>query len=196
MNIDELYQELSAPAQRALRSLDLKAIEDLAKFTRKEISELHGIGPNALKVIETRMALSSLSFTDEIKKHAQNTKDDLISEYIGKFPSQTQTLLKRIRTIISNAAPDAIEKISYQMPTFYYFGNLVHFAGHEKHIGFYPTPTGISNFEKELREYKTSEGAIQFPLDKPLPVKLIEKIVEFRVRENTINHEKKAGTKK
>jgi uncharacterized protein YdhG (YjbR/CyaY superfamily) len=89
-----------------------------------------------------------------------------------------------LRTTIKSAAPGAEEKISYQMPTFALKGNLVHFAAHKKHIGFYPTPSGIQAFKEELSIYETSKGAIRFPIDKPLPLDLISKIVKFRVNEN------------
>lgn len=107
-----------------------------------------------------------------------------IDEYIAQFTEDIQEKLKLIRHIIRAVEPALIEKISYQMPTFYLNGNLVHFAAYKKHIGFYPTPSGVAAFEKELRAYKTSKGAIQFPIDQPLPVELIEAIVRFRVDEN------------
>lgn len=107
-----------------------------------------------------------------------------IDEYIAQFTEDIQEKLKLIRHIIRTVEPALIEKISYQMPTFYLNGNLVHFAAYKKHIGFYPTPSGVAAFEKELSAYKTSKGAIQFPIDQPLPVELIEAIVRFRVDEN------------
>jgi|GEM_PF-3025812 len=85
---------------------------------------------------------------------------------------------------IKAAAPDATERISYQMPTFYLEGNLVHFAALKNHIGFYPTPSGVQAFIKETAKYASTKGAIQFPLDKRLPLKLVSKIVKFRVKEN------------
>ena len=108
-----------------------------------------------------------------------------IDEYIKSFPGDIQTRLKQLRALIQRAAPEAQEKISYQMPTFYLNGNLVHFAAYPKHIGFYPTPSAIVAFQKELSKYKSSKGAVQFPLDAPLPLKLIERIVKFRVKENS-----------
>jgi uncharacterized protein YdhG (YjbR/CyaY superfamily) len=108
-----------------------------------------------------------------------------IDEYIRSFPEHIRKKLTEIREIIKENAPDATERISYQMPTFYLNGNLVHFAGYSKHIGFYPTPSGIEAFKGEFKDYKYSKGAVQFPLDEPLPVDLIERIVRFRVAENT-----------
>jgi uncharacterized protein YdhG (YjbR/CyaY superfamily) len=119
-----------------------------------------------------------------------------VDEYIAAFPKETQKILKELRTVIKEAAPDAEEKISYQMPTFYLKGNLVHFAAHKNHIGFYPTPSAIQAFESELSKYESSKGAVQFPMDKSLPLKLIGKIVKFRVAENLKKAEAKSGRKK
>jgi len=107
-----------------------------------------------------------------------------IDQYIQGFPGDVQSMLLEIRSAIRLAAPGAAEKISYQMPTFHLNGNLVHFAAFAHHIGFYPTARGIDAFRDELKQYKTSKGAIQFPLDQPLPLKLISKIVRFRVKES------------
>ena len=93
-------------------------------------------------------------------------------------------MLKELRATIRKAAPKAEEKISYRMPTFYYNGNLVHFAAYERHIGFYPTPSAIVEFRQELKRYATSKGAIQFPIDEPLPLRLVSRIVKFRMKQN------------
>lgn len=108
-----------------------------------------------------------------------------IDAYIAAFPPRVQGLLNQLRAAIHAAAPQAQEKISYAMPTFYLYGNLVHFAAYKNHIGFYPTPSGMQQFKDELSGYHTSKGAVQFPIDQPLPLALISKIVEFRVSENT-----------
>jgi uncharacterized protein YdhG (YjbR/CyaY superfamily) len=107
-----------------------------------------------------------------------------VDEYIAAQPQTVQSLLQRIRSAVALAAPDATEKISYQMPTFYLNGNLVHFAAFKNHIGFYPTASGVKAFEQELSGYKYAKGSIQFPTDRPLPLTLIRKIVKFRVEEN------------
>jgi uncharacterized protein YdhG (YjbR/CyaY superfamily) len=114
-----------------------------------------------------------------------------IDEYIAGFAPDVQTILQEIRTTIRKAAPDAREKISYRMPTFTLQGNLVHFAAHTKHIGFYPAPSGIEKFKEELSPYRSSKGAVQFPLDKPVPFDLISKIVKFRAEENLQSAEAK-----
>jgi len=107
-----------------------------------------------------------------------------INDYISKFPPEIQEKLNHLRKVIKESAPGAEEKISYQMPTFALYGNLVHFAAYDHHIGFYPAPSGIDAFKQELSEYKWAKGSVQFPLDKPLPYELISKIVKFRVAEN------------
>ena len=107
-----------------------------------------------------------------------------VDEYISSFPKETQKILKDIRATIKAAAPDAEEKISYQMPTFYLNGNLIHFAAYKNHIGIYPTPNGIESFKKELSKYKGAKGSVRLPIDEPMPLKLISRIVKFRVAEN------------
>lgn len=114
----------------------------------------------------------------------KKTAPTTIDEYIAGFPEDVREILQRIRTTIKEAAPQAVEKISYQMPTFYLQGNLVHFAAFKEHIGFYPVPTGIEKFKKELSVYRQGKGSVQFPLDQPMPYDLISKIVKFRVSEN------------
>jgi uncharacterized protein YdhG (YjbR/CyaY superfamily) len=106
-------------------------------------------------------------------------------EYITQFPADVQAILEKIRVVIKETAPGATEKISYGMPGFSQDGMLVWFAGHTNHIGFYPTGEGVAAFKNELSAYKTSKGAVQFPLDQPIPYELIRKIVKHRVEENS-----------
>ena len=116
-------------------------------------------------------------------------KVSTINKYISYFPEDVQNILDKIRKTIKEAAPDATEAISYQMPTFKINGkNLVHFAGYKNHIGFYPIPSGIEAFKKELSSYKQGKGSVQFPLDKPIPYDLIKKIVIYRVDEELKNN--------
>jgi len=119
-----------------------------------------------------------------------------IDEYIATFPEDIQKILEELRATIKAAAPEATEKISYQMPTFYLKGNLVHFAAYKHHIGFYPAPRGIEAFKDELARYEGSKGAIRFPIGEPLPLDLISRIVKFRVADNLKNAEVKANKKK
>jgi uncharacterized protein YdhG (YjbR/CyaY superfamily) len=113
-----------------------------------------------------------------------------INEYISSFPAETQTILEKIRTTIKKAAPDAKEKINYGIPTFTLNGNLVHFAAFKNHIGFYPTPSGIEAFRKELSSYENAKGSVKFPIDEPIPFDLITEIVKFRVKENVAKAKK------
>jgi uncharacterized protein YdhG (YjbR/CyaY superfamily) len=116
-------------------------------------------------------------------------------EYIADFSPEVQTILNTLRAVIKEAAPDADEKISYQMPTYALRGNLVHFAAYKSHIGFYPAPSGIEAFKDELSAYKGAKGSVQFPIDKPLPYELISRIVKFRVAENTMKAQNKMKSK-
>ena len=119
------------------------------------------------------------------------TAPKTIDEYIAGFPRDVQEILQKIRMTIRKAAPDAKETIKYRMPTFTLNGNLVYFAGFKSHIGFYPIPTGVEQFKKELSVYKQGRGSVQFPLDKPIPYDLISRIVKFRVKENLAKAKKK-----
>lgn len=111
-------------------------------------------------------------------------KIDNIDQYHSLFPAEIQKILQQLRNTIRQAAPDAVETISYKMPAFRQNKILVYYAANKNHIGFYPTPGPINHFKNELRSYKTSKGAIQFPLDEPLPLELIAKIVKFRMMED------------
>ena len=109
-----------------------------------------------------------------------------MDEYIAEFPPETQKLLEEMRALIKACAPEATETISYAIPTFDLNGrHLVHFAAFERHIGFYPTGSGVRAFADEIEPYKSGKGSLQFPLDRPLPTDLIRRIVEFRVAQNT-----------
>jgi len=110
---------------------------------------------------------------------------DSVDEYIARFPPETRKVLDELRALIRASAPAATETISYAIPTFDLNGHLVHFAGFRKHIGFYPTGSGVEAFKEELRPYKSGRGSVQFPLGQPMPADLIRRIVEFRVEENT-----------
>jgi uncharacterized protein YdhG (YjbR/CyaY superfamily) len=107
-----------------------------------------------------------------------------IDEYIDGFPQDTQKVLQEIRDIITKAAPEAEEKISYNMPAFFQNGILVYFAAYKNHVGFYPTANGIENFKAEFTSYTHSKGAVQFPLKEALPRDLITRIVKFRLDHN------------
>ena len=107
-----------------------------------------------------------------------------IDAYIAGYPEEVQAILQEIRRTIHETAPEATEAISYGMPTFKLHGNLVHFGAFKSHIGFYPVPSGMEAFQEELAAYKQGKGSVQFPLNKPMPLDLIRRIVEFRVQES------------
>lgn len=115
----------------------------------------------------------------EHKKEKITTMD----AYILQYPTQVQDILEKIRETIHQAVPKATEKISYQMPTFYYYENLVHFAAYERHIGFYPTPSAIEAFRAEIQIYKWAKGSVQFPLNQPIPYELITRMSIYRKEE-------------
>lgn len=114
-----------------------------------------------------------------------------IDEYMINFPESTLLMMEQLRETIHKAAPEAEEVISYSMPAFKWNGILVYFAGYKNHIGFYPGSGAIKTYEKELTKFKTSKGAIQFPLDKPLPLGLVTKIVKLRIKQNKEKMKKK-----
>ncbi len=119
-----------------------------------------------------------------------------IDEYIATFPEDIQALLEAVRATIKASAPDAEERISYQMPTFALHGNLVYFAALKNHIGLYPTSSGIEAFKDELSRYEFTKGSVKFPFSQPLPLELISKIVQFRVTENLTKAAAKTRKKK
>jgi uncharacterized protein YdhG (YjbR/CyaY superfamily) len=125
---------------------------------------------------------------------ASNKQFKTIDEYISMFPDDVRTILNQVRQTIREAVPEAEETINYQMPTFTLNGNLVHFAAFKNHIGFYPTPTGIEAFKEELSPYKGAKGSVQFPIEQPMPLSLIRRIVEYRVKENSERKPKKKSS--
>ena len=127
---------------------------------------------------------------------AEAQKFQTVDEYLASFPEPTKRILKEIRKTIKKAAPAAEELISYNMPAFKLHGVLVYYAGYQNHIGFYPTPSGIEAFKKELSGYVSAKGSVQFPIDKPMPLDLISEIVKFRVEENLENAKTKLKKKK
>ena len=110
-------------------------------------------------------------------------KNDLVDAYISEFPLAVQEILTNIRTMIFEESPEITEKISYQMPTYWQGKNLFHFAAFKSHIGFYPTPSGITPFTEELMPYKHAKGSIRFPLNEPIPYEIKKKIVQYRLKE-------------
>ena len=125
-------------------------------------------------------------------KATSNTKFKTVDEYLSAVPANAKSILEKLRKTIKQAAPQAEELISYNMPAFKLNGMLVYYAAYKDHIGFYPTPSGIEAFKKELSDYEGAKGSVKFPIVRPVPFDLISKIVKFRVGENL----EKAGAKK
>jgi uncharacterized protein YdhG (YjbR/CyaY superfamily) len=144
-----------------------------------------GTGRLSLPLIRAHVPLTCLDYEQAIGERMKPTNKSLnsIDDYIAGFPSDVQSLLKQVRATIKKAAPDATEAIKYRLATFILNENLVHFGAFKNHIGFYPTASGIEAFKDNLSPYKSSKGAVQFPIDKPMPLSLIAKIVKFRVKD-------------
>jgi uncharacterized protein YdhG (YjbR/CyaY superfamily) len=121
-----------------------------------------------------------------------SVKFKTVAEYFSTVPANTKSILEELRKAIKEAAPKAEEVISYNMPAIKFHGILVYYAAHKEYIGLYPTASGIETFKNELSAYKWSKGAVQFPIDKPMPVHLISKIVKFRLQEDVEKAKKKA----
>ena len=126
-----------------------------------------------------------------MNREASRNHFKTIDEYIAEFPKNVRDILEEIRSIIRESAPEAEEAIRYGIPTFMLNGNLVHFAAFKNHIGFYPTPSAINAFNKELSPYKLAKGTVRFPIDEPIPFDLIRKIVRYRVKETIARREEK-----
>ena len=162
-------------------------LEQLASASEEVVRSWHGIGPNALKKLQAALTSFGLRFA------AKQAAGDGIDSYISQFPADVQAVLKKARETIRKAAPEAEEVISYKMPAFEEHGILVYFAAWETHIGLYPPISGDEALEKAVAPYAGPKGNLQFPLDKAIPYKLIERIVKLRVKQNT---EKAARGKK
>lgn len=178
---------LAAPARRALQAHGLTTAQALANVSEAEVLALHGVGKTTLPVLRKALKEAGLNFKQRPMK--KGTKVPLtVDAYIANFPAKTQKYLNNMRRLILKNAAGAEELISYQMPAYKFNKKvLVYFAGYDHHIGFYATPTAHAAFKKELSAYKTGKGSIQFPLDAPLPDKLIEALVKFRVAQNSDN---------
>ncbi len=193
MTWDDLLDRLSAPARRALEAAGIRSLRDLAAKSEAELLALHGLGPKSLGPIRQALAEAGNAAPGARKDVSGQTRTagpgpdpgaSAVDGFIAGYPPQVRKLLSEMRALIRENAPDAAEKIAYGIPTFTLNGNLVHFSGYERHIGFYPGSEGIAAFEAELAGYKRAKGSVQFPVDRPLPRDLIARIVRFRVEQN------------
>jgi uncharacterized protein YdhG (YjbR/CyaY superfamily)/deoxyadenosine/deoxycytidine kinase len=174
-----------------------------SRLLRLDVSEEDVEYSNCVTVVLEKVMVGGWSVSQPNKRQKKGEFMDSnkvgfssIDEYISTFPEEIQKILEELRATIKASAPDAEEKISYQMPTFALNGTFVHFAAFKNHIGLYPTPSGTQAFKRELSIYQGGKGSIKFPVDKPLPLKLISKIVKFRVAENLKKDGIKSGKKK
>ncbi|MDB5281119.1 MAG: hypothetical protein JWO06_194 [Bacteroidota bacterium] len=152
---------------------------------------IHKVAIAHYTIVNNLLALFSVN-TITMKK---TTSPQDIDEYVAGFPADVQVLLQQVRATIKKAAPKAQEAIKYGIPTFTLNGNLVHFGGFKNHIGFYPTPRVLEEFKKDLAGYKGAKGSVQFPINKPMPLSLISRIVKFRVKKITEKEKTKTSKK-
>ncbi len=179
----EFLHMLSAPARRALENNGITSVRKLSKFSEAEILQLHGMGKASIPTLRDVLSKNSLSFKEAVAINPGKAAD--IDGYISVFPEQTRQKLQQVRAQIKKTAALAEETISYGIPAFKLNGyQLVYFAGYKNHIGLYPAPVSSGLFKKELSAYKTGKGTVQFPLDQPLPLDLVARIVQFRIDEN------------
>lgn len=195
---DNFPSGVAQPALRALVAAGFTTLDQLAQVTEEQLAELHGMGPKAIKTLRAGLNEKGL----DLKKNHQG-KYDLpkpsgttnIDDYISQFPDDVRGVLEKVRETIRNAAPDAKEVIRYQMPAFKQHGILVYFAARKQHIGLYPPISGDKALEKAVARCAGPKGNLQFPLDEPMPLKLIERIVKLRVKQDLAKSEAK-GTKR
>jgi uncharacterized protein YdhG (YjbR/CyaY superfamily) len=179
---------LAAPARRALESAGIRTLKQLSAYSEESLLQLHGLGKNTIPKLKAALADEGLTLK-EIKNRkvltTPGTERNGVDKYILGFPEEVQEIMQQLRKLVKHIAPEAEEGIAYGMPAYKMNKRpLIYFAAYKQHIGFYATPSGHSKFTKELSKYKQGKGSVQFPLDEPMPYKLIERIVKFRVEEN------------
>lgn len=172
---------LAAPARRALENAGIHTLKQLANYSETGLLQLHGMGKSSLPILRKALKEAGYNFrksTQSIKSMAPDT-NKAVDSYISRFPKKAQLAMNQLRETVRAMVPDAVETIKYGMPAYVLKKNLVFFAGYKNHIGFYPAPVKEPLFEKALSAYKTGRGSIQFPLDKPMPLALVKKIVNY-----------------
>lgn len=192
---DNFLSLLGAPARRAFEREGISTLEYLSKYSEKEILNLHGMGRSTIPKLHKLLAEKALTFKLDTSLITDNNFNE-IERYIRKFPNEVQEILQNIRNLVKKNAPVAEELFAYGMPAYKTHKKpLVYFAAYKNHIGFYATPSGHKKFQNELSMYKQGKGSVQFSLDQPIPYKLIERIVKFRVDENNVNTKKHTNIK-
>jgi uncharacterized protein YdhG (YjbR/CyaY superfamily) len=185
---DNFPAGIAQPALRALFAAGLTTLEQLSDVTAEQLAELHGMGPKAIKTLRAGLNQRGMDFKTNQPKVSDQSVPSATSDvdrYIAQFSPDVQQILQKIRTIARNAAPSAEEIISYRMPAFRLHGILIYFAAFKHHIGMYPPISGDKAIEKLIAPYAGPKGNLQFPLDQPIPYKLIERIVKLRVKQDT-----------
>ena len=181
---DNFLSVLGAPARRALENNGISTLEQLSEYSEKEVLNFHGMGKSTIPILHKLLAEKKFSFKLQQAIIIDNKLNE-IELYIEQFPDKVQEVLRNIRKLIKKNAPGAEELFAYGMPAYKTHKKpLVYFAAFKNHIGFYATPSGHNEFQTELSKYKQGKGSVQFPLDQPIPYKLIERIVKFRLIEN------------
>lgn len=178
--------KISAPARRALEQEGIDSLKQISKYTEAQLLALHGIGSSAIKVLQEELTANNLTFkkqTTKVTPVTDKTKPETVKAYIADFPIETQKHLQKISALIKKLIPDVEEKISYGMPSYHYQGKyVIYFAGYKNHIGIYPIPTGNKELDSLYKNYKiTGKATLQLPLNKPLPLDLIEKMVKHKL---------------
>lgn len=192
---DNFPSGIAQPALRALFAAGLTTLDQLTQVTEEQLFELHGIGPKAIRTLRAALSRKGMDLKT-IKRGSKNQSKPSgttnVDDYISQFPDEVQTILEQVRATIRNAAPDAKEVISYQMPAFKQHGILIYFAAWKQHIGLYPPISGDQSLEKAVARYAGPKGNLQFPLNEPIPYKLIQRIVKLRAKQDN----EKLATKK
>ncbi len=187
---------IAQPALRALVAAGFTTLDQLAQVTEEQLAKLHGMGPKAIRTLRAALNQRGLDLKT-IQRGSMNQAKPSgttnIDDYISKFPEDVRAVLEKVRATIRNAAPDANEVISYQMPAFKQHGILVYFAAWKQHIGLYPPISGDKALEKAVARYAGPKGNLQFPLNEPMPLRLIGQIVKLRVKQD---NEKAAAKRK
>jgi uncharacterized protein YdhG (YjbR/CyaY superfamily) len=173
-------EHISAPAKRALQNEKINSLEQLAQYSEKDLFKLHGLGKSSIPKIKAALATAGLSLKINMDK------PPTVEAYFTMFSPEIQAVGNEMRRIIQEAAPGAKEVISYGMPAYKINRVFVYFALYAKHIGFYSTGEGIEAFKEQLTTYKFSKGAVQFPLDKPLPEALIREMVIYKMQRDAL----------
>lgn len=178
--------KISAPARRALEQEGINSLKQLSKYTEAQLMELHGIGKSAIKILQQELAANKLSFKKQTTKSTASldkVKPETVNAYIADFPLETQKYLQKIRALIKKLIPEVEEKISYGMPSYHYKGQyVIYFAGYKNHIGIYPIQWGNKELDALFNNYTiTGKATLQLPLNKPVPLNLIEKMVKHKM---------------